>query len=74
MPLIFDEVVTGFRFSPGGAQQLYGVVPDLTSLAKIIAGGMPGGAVVGKADIMSLLECLQAASLPTSAQVEFAYP
>jgi glutamate-1-semialdehyde 2,1-aminomutase len=54
--LIFDEVVTGFRFSPGGAQQLYSVVPDLTSLAKIIAGGMPGGAVVGKADIMSLFD------------------
>lgn len=56
VPLIFDEVVTGFRFSPGGAQQLYGVAPDLTSLAKIIAGGMPGGAVVGKADIMSLFD------------------
>lgn len=56
VPLIFDEVVTGFRFSPGGAQQLYGVVPDLTSLAKVIAGGMPGGAVVGKAEIMSLFD------------------
>ena len=56
VPLIFDEVVTGFRFSPGGAQQLYGVVPDLTSLAKIIAGGMPGGAVVGRADMMSLFD------------------
>jgi glutamate-1-semialdehyde 2,1-aminomutase len=56
VPLIFDEVVTGFRFSPGGAQALHGVIPDLTSLAKIIAGGMPGGAVVGKADIMSLFD------------------
>jgi glutamate-1-semialdehyde 2,1-aminomutase len=56
VPLIFDEVVTGFRFSPGGAQQLYGVTPDLTSLAKIIAGGMPGGAVVGNAEIMSLFD------------------
>ena len=54
--LIFDEVVTGFRFSPGGAQELHGVIPDLTCLAKIIAGGMPGGAVVGKADIMSLFD------------------
>ena len=54
VPLIFDEVVTGFRFSPGGAQQLFGVTPDLASLAKVIAGGMPGGAVVGRADIMSL--------------------
>ena len=46
--LIFDEVITGFRYSPGGAQQVYGVTPDLTTLAKIIAGGLPGGAVVGK--------------------------
>lgn len=56
VPLIFDEVVTGFRFSPGGAQELHGVIPDLTCLAKIIAGGMPGGAVVGKADMMSLFD------------------
>ncbi len=49
-------MVTGFRFSPGGAQGLFGVTPDLTSLAKIIAGGMPGGAVVGRADIMSLFD------------------
>src|SRR3546814_13645830 len=40
--LIFDEVVTGFRVSPGGAQQEYGVTPDLTTLAKILAGGLPG--------------------------------
>ncbi len=56
IPLVFDEVVTGFRFSPGGAQQLYNVVPDLTSLAKIVAGGMPGGAVVGCTEIMSLFD------------------
>ena len=54
--LIFDEVVTGFRFSPGGAQQLYGVTPDLSCFAKILAGGMPGGAVAGKADIMKLFD------------------
>lgn len=54
--LIFDEVVTGFRFSPGGAQQLAGVMPDLTCLAKILAGGMPGGAVAGRADILSLFD------------------
>ena len=53
VPLIFDEVVTGFRFSPGGAQQLYDVTPDISCFAKVIAGGMPGGAVVGRADIMS---------------------
>lgn len=53
--LIFDEVITGFRWSPGGAQAKEGVTPDLTTMAKILAGGMPGGAVVGKADIMNLL-------------------
>jgi glutamate-1-semialdehyde 2,1-aminomutase len=52
--LIFDEVVTGFRYAPGGAQEYYGVTPDLTTLAKILAGGLPGGAVVGRADIMNL--------------------
>jgi glutamate-1-semialdehyde 2,1-aminomutase len=52
--LIFDEVITGFRYSPGGAQQVYGVTPDLTTLAKIIAGGLPGGAVVGKRDILEV--------------------
>ena len=51
VPLIFDEVITGFRFSPGGAQELYGVLPDLSCFAKILAGGMPGGAVVGRSDI-----------------------
>jgi glutamate-1-semialdehyde 2,1-aminomutase len=51
--LIFDEVITGFRISPGGVQQVAGVTPDLTTLAKILAGGLPGGAIVGRADIMS---------------------
>ena len=50
--LIFDEVVTGFRISPGGAQERIGVRPDLTTLAKILAGGLPGGAVVGRADLL----------------------
>lgn len=54
--LIFDEVVTGFRWSPGGVQALRGIRPDLTSLAKILAGGLPGGAVAGRADIMERLE------------------
>ncbi len=54
--LIFDEVITGFRCSPGGAQGYYNVIPDLTTLAKILAGGLPGGAVVGKKDILELLE------------------
>jgi glutamate-1-semialdehyde 2,1-aminomutase len=52
--LIFDEVITGFRYSPGGAQQMYGVTPDVTTLAKIIAGGLPGGAVVGRHDILDV--------------------
>ncbi len=54
--LVFDEVVTGFRIAPGGAQGLYGVKPDLTTLAKIVAGGMPGGAVGGRRDILDWLD------------------
>ncbi|MBV8776644.1 MAG: aminotransferase class III-fold pyridoxal phosphate-dependent enzyme, partial [Alphaproteobacteria bacterium] len=54
--LIFDEVVNGFRVSPGGAQQAYGIKPDLTTLAKILAGGLPGGAVAGRKDILDLLD------------------
>lgn len=50
--LIFDEVMTGFRVSPGGAQELYGIRPDLTTLGKIIGGGLPVGAYGGRADIM----------------------
>ncbi|HEY3062936.1 MAG TPA: aspartate aminotransferase family protein [Chloroflexota bacterium] len=52
--LIFDEVITGFRYAPGGAQQLYGVTPDVTTLAKIVAGGLPGGAVVGKREVLDV--------------------
>jgi glutamate-1-semialdehyde 2,1-aminomutase len=54
--LIFDEVITGFRVSPGGAQAHYGVTPDLTALAKILAGGLPGGCLAGRADILGHLE------------------
>jgi glutamate-1-semialdehyde 2,1-aminomutase len=54
--LIFDEVITGFRVHPGGAQGHYGVTPDLTTLAKILAGGLPGGCVAGRADILTHLE------------------
>ncbi|MDA1257276.1 MAG: aminotransferase class III-fold pyridoxal phosphate-dependent enzyme, partial [Chloroflexi bacterium] len=53
---ILDEVVTGFRASKGGAQELFGVTPDLCSLAKILGGGLPGGAVAGKADILNTIE------------------
>src|SRR5579884_3970389 len=54
--LIFDEVITGFRVHPGGAQGHYGVKPDLTTLVKILAGGLPGGCVAGRADILAHLE------------------
>lgn len=50
--LIFDEVITGFRLSDGGAQKLYGITPDLTALGKIVGGGMPLAAYGGRADIM----------------------
>jgi glutamate-1-semialdehyde 2,1-aminomutase len=53
--LIFDEVITGFRVARGGAQQLYGVRPDLTTLGKIIGGGLPVGAYGGKAELMDLV-------------------
>ena len=53
--LIFDEVMTGFRVAAGGAQELYGVHPDLTTLGKIIGGGLPVGAYGGKKEIMNLL-------------------
>jgi len=52
IPLIFDEVVTGFRFAYGGAQQYYGVTPDLCSLGKIVGGGFALAAIAGRADIM----------------------
>jgi glutamate-1-semialdehyde 2,1-aminomutase len=53
--LILDEVMTGFRLSLGGAQQVYGVTPDLTTLGKIIGGGLPCGAFGGRADVMEFL-------------------
>ena len=51
--LIFDEVMSGFRVAPGGAQEIYGVTPDLTTLGKIVGGGLPVGAFGGRKDIMS---------------------
>lgn len=53
--LIFDEVITGFRLSYGGAQELYGVLPDITCLGKIIGGGLPVGAYGGRKEIMSMV-------------------
>ncbi len=52
MILILDEVITGFRWAPGGASQKYGVRGDLVTLAKIAAGGLPGGAVAGRRDLL----------------------
>src|SRR5204862_3623072 len=53
--LVFDEVITGFRVARGGAQELYGVTPDLTILGKILGGGLPLAAFGGRADVMSEL-------------------
>ena len=53
--LIFDEVMTGFRLAPGGAQEIYGITPDLTTLGKVIGGGLPVGAFGGRADLMDHL-------------------
>jgi glutamate-1-semialdehyde 2,1-aminomutase len=50
--LVFDEVMTGFRLAPGGAQQIYGIRPDLTTLGKVIGGGLPVGAYGGRKDVM----------------------
>ena len=58
--LIFDEVITGFRWSRGGAQARYGITPDMCVLAKIVAGGLPGGAVAGRADLMDQLDAAAA--------------
>ncbi len=60
--LIFDEVVTGFRVARGGAQEALGITPDLTTLAKILAGGLPGGCVVGRRDLLELLDPERAAA------------
>ena len=53
--LIFDEIMTGFRVHPGGAQTLYGIEPDLTTLGKVIGGGLPVGAYGGKREIMRMI-------------------
>jgi glutamate-1-semialdehyde 2,1-aminomutase len=53
--LVFDEMITGFRYAPGGIQERDGVVPDVTTLGKILTGGLPGGAVAGKAEVLDVL-------------------
>ena len=62
--LIFDEVMTGFRVHPGGAQTLYGIQPDLTTLGKVIGGGLPVGAYGGKREIMQLVAPLVQCTRP----------
>jgi glutamate-1-semialdehyde 2,1-aminomutase len=52
---ILDEVITGFRVAPGGFQEVAGVTPDLTTLAKVLAGGLPGGCLGGRADLLDVL-------------------
>ncbi|MGW8225205.1 MAG: aminotransferase class III-fold pyridoxal phosphate-dependent enzyme, partial [Anaerolineales bacterium] len=54
--LIFDEVITGFRLAPGGAQEFYGVIPDVSTYGKVAGGGLPFGAVGGTAEAMRLME------------------
>jgi glutamate-1-semialdehyde 2,1-aminomutase len=56
--LIFDEAITGFRLAPGGAQECYGVIPDITVLGKILGGGFPIGALCGKREIMEKIDSL----------------
>ena len=53
--LVFDEVISGFRVHSGGSQGHYGITPDMTTLAKILAGGLPGGALVGRADLLDAI-------------------
>src|SRR5207302_8574861 len=53
--LVFDEVITGFRLGPGGAQAHYGVTPDLSCFGKVIGGGLPLAAVGGRSDVMAVL-------------------
>ncbi len=57
--LVYDEVVTGFRWAPGGVQEVAGILPDLTVLGKVLAGGMPGGAVCGRSGVMDHLGALR---------------
>ena len=61
--LIFDEVISGFRCAPGGAQQHYDVLPDLTTLAKILGGGYPAAALAGRADVLRVLDYRRGDSL-----------
>lgn len=72
--LIFDEVITGFRVSPGGAQQAYGITPDMATFAKIVAGGLPGGCVAGRADILDQISIGVAVSRSVAGADRIAHP
>ncbi len=65
--MILDEIITGFRLSLGGAQERFGITPDITTLGKVLGGGMPVGAIAGRADIMHISS--GAASVPKSKRV-----
>jgi glutamate-1-semialdehyde 2,1-aminomutase len=68
--LILDEVITGFRMAPGGASERYGVMPDLSTHAKILAGGLPGGCVTGREDVLSMLEIREDAEWNSERRVQ----
>jgi glutamate-1-semialdehyde 2,1-aminomutase len=67
--LIFDEVISAFRVRPGGMQDYLGLRPDITCLAKVAAGGMPGGVVLGSAEVMSVLDTKDASGKPNARKV-----
>lgn len=69
IPLIFDEIVTGFRFAYGGAQEYYNVVPDLCTLGKIVAGGYPMAAIVGKKNMMEVFNQKSDSISPSLVQI-----
>ena len=69
IPLIFDEIVTGFRFGYGGAQEYYNVVPDLCTLGKVVAGGYPMAAIVGKKNLMEVFNQKSDAISPSLVQI-----
>ena len=69
IPLIFDEIVTGFRFAYGGAQEYYNVVPDLCTVGKIVAGGYPMAAIVGKKNLMEVFDQKSDSISPSLVQI-----
>ena len=73
--LIFDEVITGFRLSRGGAQQRYGITPDMTTVGKIVGGGFPAAAFGGRKEIMAVqLPTVPSIRLARSAAIPWSWP